>query len=134
MTSVDVDAVRAASRLFDSEARPDWTRRFLEEANHHLCIAYDGGEPAGFVSGVELTHPDKGTEMLLYELGVDDRFRRRGIGRALVAALADLARERGCHGMWVLTEAENEAAVATYESAGAGEKTVQLMLAWQITS
>ncbi|HZE00492.1 MAG TPA: GNAT family N-acetyltransferase, partial [Pseudonocardiaceae bacterium] len=51
--------------------------------------------------------PDKGTEMFLYELGVDDRFRRRGIGKALVAALAELARESGCYGMWVLTDSDN---------------------------
>jgi ribosomal protein S18 acetylase RimI-like enzyme len=44
------------------------------------------------VTGVEMTHPDKGTEMFLYELGVADEHQGRGIGRALVSALADLAR------------------------------------------
>jgi len=53
----------------------------------------------GFVSGVELTHPDKGSEMFLYELGVDAAARRRGVGRALVEALRALARRRGCYGM-----------------------------------
>jgi ribosomal protein S18 acetylase RimI-like enzyme len=82
------------------------------------------------VSGVELTHPDKGTEMFLYELGVAEPFRGRGIGRRLVAALADLAREAGCYGMWVLTDDENAAAVATYRSAGATLDPAQRMLSW----
>ena len=66
------------------------------------------------MSGVETTHPDKGTEMFLYELAVASEHRRRGIGPALVEALAALARERGCYGMWVGTEPGNAAALATY--------------------
>jgi ribosomal protein S18 acetylase RimI-like enzyme len=99
MTPVDadVDAVSAASHLFDHKVRLEWVQHFLAQPDHHLCIAYASGEPTGFVSGVELTHPDKGIEMFLYELGVDDRFRGRGISKALVAALTDLARERGCY-------------------------------------
>ena len=115
----DEQAVLAAG-LFDDPPDPDATRRFLGETNHHLLIAYDAaGTPVGFVSGVETTHPDKGTEMFLYELGVDEAARRRGVGRALVDALAQLARERGCYGMWTGTESVNEAALATYRSAGA---------------
>ena len=131
MTAADGERVCAASQLFDTDARADWVEGFLDQSNHHLCIAYEGSEPAGFVSGVEMTHPDKGTEMFLYELGVDDAFRGRGVGKALVAALADLARERACYGMWVLTEADNAAAIATYESAGAGEASSQQMLEWR---
>ena len=63
-----------------------------------------------------MTHPDKGTEMFLYELGVDDAARGQGVGKALVAALRDLAEERGCYGMWVLTDADNEAALRTYQA------------------
>ena len=37
-----------------------------------LLIAYDAaGGPVGFVSGAEMTHPDKGREMFGCELGVD---------------------------------------------------------------
>ena len=72
----DVDAVVAAGHLFDGPAVPEATRRFLGEPTAHLCVAYVDGVPAGFVSGVETTHPDKGTEMLLYELGVDEPMAR----------------------------------------------------------
>ena len=99
--------VHAAAHLFDDPPDPAATERFLADDRHHLLIARLDGTPVGMATGVEMTHPDKGTEMFLYELGVDEPFRGRGIGRALVAALADLARERGCHGMWTVTDADN---------------------------
>ncbi len=121
----------AAGSLFDGEPNREATRRFLSERAHHLLIAYDeGGEPVGFVSGVETTHPDKGTEMFLYELGVDGPARRQGIGRSLVEALARLAEERGCYGMWTGTEPDNIAALGTYESAGAATAPPAVMLEW----
>jgi ribosomal protein S18 acetylase RimI-like enzyme len=127
----DTRAVLAAASLFDDLPDVSATRKFLIEPGHHLFIAYEDGQAAGFVSGVEMTHPDKGTEMFLYELGVHEDFRRRGIGNALVSALRDLAVERGCYGMWVLTESDNDAALATYRSAGAGEAEEQVMLSWE---
>jgi len=57
---------------------------------------------------------------------------RRGIGNALVRALADQARGRGCYGMWVLTEAANPAALATYISSGANDRGDHLMLTWRL--
>jgi ribosomal protein S18 acetylase RimI-like enzyme len=82
------------------------------------------------VSGIEMTHPDKGTEMFLYELGVDPTFQRQGIGSALTEALVALARERGCYGMFALTEGDNEAALATYWRAGAVDEEACVLLNW----
>ena len=128
----DEDAVRDAGALFDAPPEAQATRRFLAEPGHHLLVAYDaGGAPAGFVSGVETTHPDKGTEMFLYELAVDEAFRRKGVASALVTALADLARERGCYGMWVLTDADNTAACATYRATGSTAETTHVMFTWE---
>ncbi|QKW06591.1 GNAT family N-acetyltransferase [Streptomyces sp. NA04227] len=128
--------ILSASRLYDAPANPDWARRFHDNHGHHLFLAYgtedraSKTEPIGFVSGVETVHPDKGTEMLLYELGVAEPHRRRGVGTALVHALAEYARSHGCYGMWVGVDPDNEAALATYAKAGARDEGRFAMLGW----
>lgn len=126
----DLIAVSQAARLFDHIPWPAYAQRFLRAAGHHLLIAYEDGEPAGFVSGVEVSHPDKGTEMLIYELGVDEAFRRRGIATALLEALRERARERGCYGMWVLHDEDNEAARATYAKLPGATSERPVLLTW----
>jgi ribosomal protein S18 acetylase RimI-like enzyme len=126
----DVDAVIAAAHLFDVPATREHVATFFASPNHHLCLAYVDDTPAGFVSGVEMCHPDKGSEMFLYELGVDEGFRGQGIATALITALADRARERGCYGMWVLTDDDNAAAIAAYQRAGGQNPKAQTLLEW----
>ena len=140
MTSIEIrrlaagdDAlVLAAAPLFDHEPKPDAIQRFLADPNHHLMVALAGGKPVGFVSGVELTHPDKGTEMFLYELAVDEQHRRLGVATELVSALRDLARKRDCYDMWVLTDHDNAAALATYRKTGTDEESSHVMLTWSL--
>jgi aminoglycoside 3-N-acetyltransferase I len=129
----DAAAVMRAADLFDSPPLEAATGKFLAEPGHHLLFAYDGGGRAvGMISGVEMTHPDKGTEMFIYELGVAPAARLQGVGSGLVAALAEVARESGCYGMWVGTETDNEAALATYRRAGAAEETEFVLLNWDL--
>ncbi|SED95464.1 Acetyltransferase (GNAT) family protein [Streptomyces sp. TLI_105] len=125
-----VEAVNAAGHLFDAAPEQKATERFLADERHHLLIAYVDDVPAGMVTGVEMTHPDKGTEMFLYELGVDAPFGGRGIGRALVSALADLSRERGCYGVWTVTDEDNAAARATYSRADGIPEAGQVVFTW----
>ncbi|ORT61697.1 GNAT family N-acetyltransferase [Streptomyces sp. CB03238] len=126
-----VAEIVAAQHLYDGPARPEWAERFLAAPGHLMLIAYtDDGVPAGMVSGIEMLHPDKGTEMCLYELSVDERYRRRGIGRALTEALAAVARKRGCYDMSVGVDTDNDPALATYRSAGATDDGEFAMLTW----
>jgi ribosomal protein S18 acetylase RimI-like enzyme len=127
----DAERVMAAGDLFDNPPREEAMTRFLADPGHHLLIAYYGDAPVGFVSGVEVTHPDKGTEMFLYELGVDSGHRHHGIGTALVNAIAELARARNCYGMWVLVDDENAAAAATYRKAHGDVESQPLMFSWR---
>jgi ribosomal protein S18 acetylase RimI-like enzyme len=84
-----------------------------------FLVAFDGGQPVGFVLAHELPrrHGDP-TQLLVYEVDVDEAHHRRGIGKALLGELASIARERGIVEGWVLTDDDNEAAMALYRSAG----------------
>ena len=124
--------LEAAAHLFDDAVRAEAVRRFLDEPGHHLLLAREGEAVVGFVSGIETTHPDKGTEMFLYELAVDPPARRHGIGAALVEALRDVARDLGCYGMWVLVDDDNDVALATYTRAGGVEESRPVMIGWDL--
>jgi ribosomal protein S18 acetylase RimI-like enzyme len=122
----DESRLATAAGLFDEPLKPHAVQRFLSDPNHHLLIAWSDEEPVGFISGVEMTHPDKGTEMFLYELSVGTPHHRQGIGSALVEALKELAREKGCYGMWVLCDEDNSAAINTYRKVGGRASRPQL--------
>jgi aminoglycoside 3-N-acetyltransferase I len=84
-----------------------------------LLVAFDAERPVGFVLAHELPrrHGDR-ANLFVYEVNVADSHQRRGIASALLARLAELARERGIRVGFVLTEPDNEAANALYRSLG----------------
>jgi ribosomal protein S18 acetylase RimI-like enzyme len=125
------ERVKAAEHLFDDPVDPAAAARFLEGDANELLIAYVDGEPAGFVSATEVSHPDKPQpELFLNELAVDAAYRGRGIGRALVERLWELAQSRGCRGMWVLTDDDNVAANRVYAAAGGTRVGESVMYQW----
>ena len=126
----EAKVVLDAGALFDHAPQPSWTEQFLADRGHHLLMAFVGEEPVGFVSGIVTRHPDKGPEMLLYELGVAEGHRRRGIGSALVGALRDHARASGHRGMWVVIDEGDEIPAATYRAAGATGREVSEVMTW----
>ena len=126
----DDATVRAAASLFDHEPQDAWTEAFLADPGHHLLIAFVDDQPAGFVTGVVVRHPDKGPEMLLYELGVAEDHRQKGIGTALVMSLRDRSQSLGHRGMWVIIDADDEIPAATYRAAGATVRERAELLSW----
>jgi [ribosomal protein S18]-alanine N-acetyltransferase len=125
------ERVKAAERVFDDPVDVEATRRFLENEGNHLIIAYVEGDPAGFVSGTELTHPDQPwPEVFVNELGVDAAYRERGIGTQLVLTLWAIAQGRGCRGMWVLANGSNEPALRVYAAAGGVRLPEQALFQW----
>jgi len=89
----------------------------------HIWIAEVDRELAGFAYAHELQRIDGDTMVFLYELEVDERFRRRGLGRALVEQAQTLAAGRRA---FVLTGLDNEAGQRTYASVG-GVATTELV-------
>ena len=97
-----------------------------------MLVAFDGERPVGFVLAHELPrrHGDR-AKLFLYEVDVAESHRRRGIGRALLARLAELARERGIRVGFVLTDHDNGPANALYR--GAGGATARAVVEWDFS-
>jgi GNAT superfamily N-acetyltransferase len=128
---VSADAAAEAAALFDDPIDIGATGAFLADERHHLLIGYIGGQPAGFATAVELLHPDKPQpEMFLYELGVAEEYRRRGVATALMQRLVELCHERNCGEMFVLTDERNAAGAATYAKAGGKPEAAGVMFTW----
>jgi ribosomal protein S18 acetylase RimI-like enzyme len=100
----------------------------LADPRSLLLVAFDAARPVGFVLAHELPrrHGDR-ANLFVYEVDVAESHRRRGIASALLARLAELARERGIRVGFVLTEPDNEPANALYRSLGG---TSQLDVEW----
>jgi len=101
---------------------PAYMRAFLADGRHYFIVAYVEDEPAGYVFGYRLSRFDgRPPQAFLYEIGVVEHHRRKGIGRALVEDLKEMGKADGCGKMFVPTNRSNEAAVALYRSAGGEE-------------
>lgn len=95
-----------------------------EAARSHLAdprvlhwTAWAGAEVVGFVFCLVLPmrkEPER--ELLLYEIGVREAWRRRGVGRKLIAAMTDWMRAEEIETAWVL--AGHAGAERFYEACG----------------
>ncbi|MEJ2509737.1 MAG: GNAT family N-acetyltransferase [Gammaproteobacteria bacterium] len=88
-----------------------------------VVIAYADGDPAGFALFYDNYSTFRGRcGIHLEDLYVRGNWRGAGIGRYLLAYLADLTRQRGCSRLewWVLSS--DEGAVGFYEAIGATAK------------
>lgn len=105
---------------------------WLANPAHILVTASADGVPIGFALGYLLDRVDGPRPMLFfYEIEVASECRRRGIGKALVAAMRDIAREAQVAKMWVQTSPSNVAARALYRSAGGIESEhSDLLIVW----
>ncbi len=61
---------------------------------------------------------EKATELFVYEVGVEEKYQRHGIGRALVEAARELRRTRGLNALYIPAMAGDARAVAFYAARG----------------
>ena len=84
-----------------------------------FLAAFDGADPVGFVFAYELLRRHGDPSLLfVYEIDVEEGYRRQGVATRLWRELERIARGRGIRGAFVLTNASNEPAMRLYESVG----------------
>jgi GNAT superfamily N-acetyltransferase len=93
--------------------------RLLESGSDHHLVAVDGEDVVG-IAGLQvgLSLEYDGVVGKLSELCVDEARRRQGIGEALVAAIEDEARDRGCVLLYLTTAERRKDAHAFYDRIG----------------
>ena len=123
-----LDRVREGT--FDHPVDPSWAYGFLATRVNEIVVALDQGEVIGFASGTVLMHPDKPFSFFVNEVSVHEDYRRNGIAKRLMQRLMDLAHDRGCEGIWLATEHDNDAARALYRSMDARETDGIIVYDW----
>lgn len=94
--------------------------RFLSRQENILIAATEHGIPVGYIVAYLLDRVDRDQKMMfLYEIGVAESHRRRGIGKQLITELKSICREADVMKMWVPTGRSNVAATRLYTSTGA---------------
>jgi ribosomal protein S18 acetylase RimI-like enzyme len=107
-----------AEGTFDYAVDRGLAEEFLNDARHHLAVGLEKGVVIGMASAVHYVHPDKRPELWINEVGVAPAHRGQGLGKALLSALLDIGREKGCTEAWVLTDRPNLPAMRLYSSLG----------------
>ena len=92
----------------------------LDAGRHMSCLmAHDDARPVGFATWA-LTFPaGRGTALFMKELFVDPTARGQGVGRHLLAGLAEIAEAEGCVRLDWQTDGDNQGAQDFYKAIGA---------------
>jgi len=100
-------------------------RRFIAPSDAGLLLgAFDHGQLIGFSCTYWTFSSTAAADIaLMNDLFVSESGRGRGVGRALIEATANAARERGCHHLEWYTATDNADAQRLYDAIGARRST-----------
>ena len=116
MTQADMDAVLAIEQAVQ---RFPWTRgNFADALNSgYVCSVDDKG---GGIRAYAILMPTA-DEAELLNIGVAQAEQRKGLGRAMLAEMLNLARAKQLRRVFLEVRSSNAAAIALYRSAGFNE-------------
>src|SRR5690606_10206115 len=136
----DIAAMRALNALYarafqDPETygfdRPDddWLAKQLGKDAIILLVAEAEGRVVGGITAYELPKLERAcSEIYLYDLAVDEAYRRRGVATALIAELQHIADRTGAWVVFVQADYGDDPAVALYTKLGAREDVMHFDL------
>ena len=102
-------------------AQPDggYLARLLGSPGFVALVAlHDGCVAGGLTAYVPPKFEQARTEVFIYDLAVDERFRRRGVATGLIDRLRGVAADRGAWVVFVQADRDDAPAVALYSQLG----------------
>jgi GNAT superfamily N-acetyltransferase len=125
--AADLDGLRALlaelhadDAPWDEDAARSTLEAILADRRRRLLLAFEDGVAAGTVDVFVVPNLTRGTRpyAVIENVVVAARFRRRGIGRALMDAAVAHARESGCYKLQLISGGARGEAHQLYEAAG----------------
>ena len=114
-----------ADEVFDGDIDPRRLADCLKSPEFLMVVALWDQQVVGQVAAYVHRHPDSAPDVYVDNLGVAPPFQRRGIAMSLIDEVLAWAKSLGCRQAWIVTDTDNEAALALYEGRGsAGEPVV----------
>lgn len=133
LTPADVDTLKDLLRVFgeafeDVEtyqgAVPsnDYLRSLLAAPHFIVVVARHGDQVIGGLAAYELSKFERERrEIYIYDLAVAQEHRRKGVARALIGTLKQIAKARQAYVIYVQADRGDGPAIALYESCGTRE-------------
>lgn len=116
--------------LFDFPVDAGQAAAFLADPGHEIVAGFSDGVMVAMATGTVLLHPDKPPCMFVNEVGVREEYRQRGIATLVLEQFLEVARARGCEGIWLGTEGDNGSARALYLKVGGRETKGLVIYDW----
>ena len=141
LTTHDLPVMREMLALFgrvfgdaDTYAKhpPDDTylQTLLASATFLAIVAIAGNRTVGGLAGYVLPKFEQArAEFYIYDLAVDEPYRRRGIATAMIRQLQHVAAERGIYVIFVQADLEDAPAIALYTKLGTPERVLHFDIA-----
>ncbi len=106
----------------DSVPTDEYLKTLLSKPHFIVLAAMDGDKVVGGIAAYELEKFEQvRKEIYIYDLAVDEKYRRRGIATGLILELKRLAKERKAYVIYVQADLVDEPAIKLYESLGTRE-------------
>ena len=127
LDSEDVDLAKLLFLFFQVDdgvenptSAPDkYVEELLLRSDFHVVVALENGMLVGGLTAYELKkYKIEDTEMFLYEIGVEENHRRKGIGKGLIEFLKNICLKKEISEIFVATEMDNEPAKTLYKATG----------------
>lgn len=122
LLTVFADAFAEPETYQGSVPSDGYLERLLARENFVPLVAIADGKVVGGLAAYVLTKfEQERSEIYIYDLAVDERYRRRGIATGLINKLREIAREKGAWVIYVQADHGDDPAIKLYESLGTRE-------------
>lgn len=113
-------AVELVKTFASKNVSLEYLQKFLSNPANYLIVAEVENKLAGFLLAHRLERLKQDSfKLFIYEIDVDEKFRRKGIGTALIEFAKNIVRREKMMNAFVFTNYSNKGAVEFYKSTGA---------------